>query len=113
MEIFSRKLLALPLSVRFPFDEGAILEGPPPKIEIDLPSSDPAWGSPTLLLDRKQVDSSYDSAASRITFVPRTPLRTGLHLLEVRIIERSSGRWHQASTLFAIRALQAASGPRN
>jgi len=113
MEGFSRKLLALPLTARFPFGEGAILKGPPSKIDIDLPPLDPAWGSPILLLDRKPVDSSYDSVASRITFVPGTPLRTGLHMLEVRIIEKGTGRWHQDSTLFAIRAPQSASGPRD
>jgi hypothetical protein len=35
--------------------------------------------------------------------VPGAPLHVGLHILEVRIIEKGSGYWHQDSTLFAVR----------
>jgi len=103
IEGFSRKLSAVPLSARFPFEEGAILDEPPNRIDIDLPQLDSTWDLPILLLDRKEVSASYDPAASRVTFVPGAPLQAGLHILEVRIIEKGSGYWHQDSTLFAIR----------
>jgi peptidoglycan/xylan/chitin deacetylase (PgdA/CDA1 family) len=106
IEGFSHKLSASPLSAQFPFEEGAILDEPPNRIEIDLPQLDSTWNSPILLLDRKEVSASYDPAASRLTFVPGAPLHVGLHILEVRIIEKGSGYWHQDSTLFAVRPPQ-------
>ena len=113
IEGFSRKLSASPLAAKFPFEEGAILNEPPNRIDIDLPQPDSTWDLPTLLLDRKEVSASYDPAASRITFVPAAPLRAGLHILEVRIIEKGSGYWHQDSTLFAIRPPQKGAGSRD
>lgn len=113
IEGFSHKLSALPLSARFPFEEGSVLDEPPQQIDIELPAPDPTWSPPILLLDRKGVDAAYDPSASRITFVPAAPLRSGLHILEIRIVEEQSGRWHQDSTLFAIRPVPKPGGSKD
>ena len=100
---FVSKLEALPLETRFPFEEGVILPGPPQQIDIDLPHLSHLSSPPLLLFDRKEVAISYDEAAQRISFSPPAPIRAGLHMLEVRVVEGGSGRWYQDSTLFAIR----------
>lgn len=103
LEGFSRKLTALSLEARFPFDDGSILVSPPERIDVDLPHPIPHGSFAILLLDRREVASSYDSAGGRISLVPPSPLRPGLHILEVRVIDRDTGQWHQDSVLFAIR----------
>ena len=103
LEGFRRKLEALPLEAQFPFAEGAVLSRSPQEIVVGLPRLDCFGISPLLLLDRREVASSYDATAFKISYVPPAPLQKGLHLLEVRIIEKGSGRWYQDSTLFAVR----------
>lgn len=101
---FSRKLSAPLLGVRFPFQEGEILDRLPQRIDIDLLPNDPSWGPPILTLDRRQVDAAYDPEARRISLVRSPPLPRGIHILESRMGQEESGRWHQNSSLFVIRS---------
>lgn len=107
---FASKLEALPLAAQFPFEEGAILSTSPQRIDIDLSLLDAPAGNLLLLVDRKKRAISYHPSLRRISFIPTCPLPPGLHLLEARVVEEGSGRWHQASSLFAIRPSQTHGG---
>jgi hypothetical protein len=110
---FIRKLEAGPLEVRFPMGEGEILSVSPPRIEMEIPPAPVASAAPLVFLGRRPASASYDPGTGRISLMLAAPLRAGLHLLEVRVVEEESGRWHQDSSLFAIRPPGSGAGSRD